>query len=158
MNKINSIINNLLDRLIIVLLSITVISVISQVIFRYLLHNPLVGSEELAKLSFVWMIFLGAAVVTRDKLHIQVDYFFKKIPSSIASFVELSMEIIILILFVIVAIYGFSFVSVQSGMKSVGLNVPLAFYSFAVPIGAIFILYFTVCDLINSRRGNAKKR
>ena len=150
MKKINTIIDKLLDNLIILLLSITVISVISQVIFRYLLHDPLVGSEELAKLSFVWMIFFGAAVVTRDKLHIQVDYFFSKFPIRVAFMINRLMRFLTLLLFVVVAFYGFKYVGVQKGMLSVGLNIPLAFYSFAVPIGSLFILYYTIREMVSS--------
>jgi TRAP-type transport system small permease protein len=149
MKKIHLTIDKLLDRLIILLLSITIISVISQVIFRYLLHDPLVGSEELAKLSFVWMIFLGAAVVTRDKLHIQVDYFFGKFPIRVTFMIDRLMKFLTLLLFVVVAGYGFKFVGVQKGMLSVGLNIPLAFYSFAVPTGSLFILYYTIRDIIS---------
>jgi TRAP-type transport system small permease protein len=134
----------LLDALVIVTLTITIVSVVAQVVFRYLLHNPLVGSEELAKLSFVWMIFLGAAVVTRDQLHIQVDYFFLKLPPALQRGVTALMCLVTLALFCVVVVFGFQVVAAQSGMKSVGLNVPLAYYSIAVPIGSLFLIYYTL--------------
>jgi len=31
-------------------------------------------------------------------------------------------------------------------MKSVGLNVPLAYYSFAVPVGALLLIYYTLLE------------
>jgi len=136
----------LLDALIIVTLTITIVSVVAQVIFRYVLHNPLVGSEELAKLSFVWMIFLGAAVVTRDGLHIQVDFFFLKLPPAAQAMVVWAMRLITLVLFGVVVYFGFQVMAAQSGMKSVGLNVPLAYYSFAVPVGALLLIYYTLLE------------
>ena len=144
MQAVRAAINRLLDAFIIVTLSITIVSVVAQVIFRYVLHNPLVGSEELAKLSFVWMIFLGAAVVTRDDLHIQVDYFFLKLPPTLQTVVAWSMRCVTLTLFGVVVYYGVQVMAAQSGMKSVGLNVPLAYYSCAVPIGALFLIYYTL--------------
>jgi TRAP-type C4-dicarboxylate transport system permease small subunit len=144
MPAVRSKIDWLLDALVMVTLTITIVSVVAQVIFRYILHNPLVGSEELAKLSFVWMIFLGAAVVTRDRLHIQVDFFFLKLPPALQRGVAVLMSLVTLALFCVVVVFGFQVVAAQSGMKSVGLNVPLAYYSFAVPIGSLFLIYYTL--------------
>jgi tripartite ATP-independent transporter DctM subunit len=45
-----------------------------QVGFRYLLLVPLPWTEELSRLFLVWLAFLGAASITRRKLHILVDY------------------------------------------------------------------------------------
>ena len=146
MQAVRAAINRLLDAFIIVTLSITIVSVVAQVIFRYVLHNPLVGSEELAKLSFVWMIFLGAAVVTRDDLHIQVDYFFLKLPPTLQTVVAWSMRCVTLTLFGVVVYYGVQVMAAQSGMKSVGLHLPLAYYSVAVPIGGICLLYYTLLE------------
>ena len=53
---------------------------VTQVIFRYLLMIPLPWTEELARFTLVWVTFLGAASVTRRKLHIAVDYFIAKLP------------------------------------------------------------------------------
>ena len=146
MHAVRAKVDWLLDTLVIVTLSITIISVIAQVIFRYVLHNPLVGSEELAKLSFVWMIFFGAAIVTRDHLHIQVDYFFLKLPPPVQHGVTLLTRLVTLLLFSVVLFFGIQVVAVQSGMKSVGLNLPLACYSIAVPVGSLFLIYYTVLD------------
>jgi tripartite ATP-independent transporter DctM subunit len=50
-----------------------------QVSFRYLFFIPLPWTEELSRFFLVWVAFLGAASVTRRKLHILVDYLVLKI-------------------------------------------------------------------------------
>ena len=52
---------------------------VTQVLFRYMLMIPLPWTEELARFTLVWVTFLGAASVTRRKLHIAVDYFIAKL-------------------------------------------------------------------------------
>ena len=51
-----------------------------QVSFRYLFFAPLPWTEELSRFFLVWVAFLGAASVTRRKMHILVDYLVAKMP------------------------------------------------------------------------------
>jgi tripartite ATP-independent transporter DctM subunit len=51
-----------------------------QVSFRYLFFVPLPWTEELSRFFLVWVAFLGAASVTRRKMHILVDYLVSKMP------------------------------------------------------------------------------
>lgn len=45
-----------------------------QVIFRYALHQPLAWSEELARFLFVVCTFLGAAIATKERGHIEINF------------------------------------------------------------------------------------
>jgi TRAP-type C4-dicarboxylate transport system permease small subunit len=53
---------------------------IAQVAARYLFDRPLIWSEEVAKLLLVWLVFLGAAAVTFDGRHLDVDVLFRAMP------------------------------------------------------------------------------
>lgn len=152
MHKIHSAINRVLNAFVVILMSLVITAVVVQVFFRYILHSPLVGSEEFAKLSFVWLVFFGAAAVTRDKAHIQVDFFMGLVRPAFQAYVALAMELVTVILFIVVIKYGIEFTKVQAGMKSVGLDIPLTFYSFAVPVGSFFILYYTLLEIIRFKR------
>ena len=41
------------------LFAVIIVCVSLQVFFRYVLNDPLTWSEELARFSFMWMVFLG---------------------------------------------------------------------------------------------------
>lgn len=45
-----------------------------QVVFRYMLHQPLAWSEELARFLFVVCTFLGAAIATAERGHIEINF------------------------------------------------------------------------------------
>jgi TRAP-type C4-dicarboxylate transport system permease small subunit len=50
-----------------------------QVFFRYVVWVPMPWTEEVARFLLVWVTFLGAASVTRRKLHITVDWMTSKL-------------------------------------------------------------------------------
>lgn len=53
------------------LLALTVVMSI-QVFSRYVLGDPEVWTEEAARWLYVWLVFLGAAVVTRQRSHVAI--------------------------------------------------------------------------------------
>jgi TRAP-type C4-dicarboxylate transport system permease small subunit len=153
MEKIKSLLDWILDKIVTVSLMVVVGTVVGQVFFRYVLHDPLVGSEDFAKLFFVWMVFLGTAVVTRDRMHIQVDYFVEKLPLKPRKIVDLGIHLLTLIFFLIILKYAFDFIAVQKGMRSVGLDIPLAAYSSAVIFGSIFVVFYLLHSLLRGKKG-----
>lgn len=66
------------------LLAAMVILVFANVILRYALNSGLTISEEMSRLAFVWLIFLGAAVALREHSHIGIDTMIRALPPRIA--------------------------------------------------------------------------
>src|SRR5262245_1680277 len=55
------------------LLAATVIICLIQVFCRYVLNNSLSWPEEMARWAFVWLVFVGSAMLTRRSGHIAID-------------------------------------------------------------------------------------
>ena len=47
-----------------------------QVIFRYVLHQPLAWSEEALRFTFIAASFVGAIVATRERKHVEINFLF----------------------------------------------------------------------------------
>ncbi|MCY4398292.1 MAG: TRAP transporter small permease [Gemmatimonadetes bacterium] len=47
--------------------------VLLQVITRFVLHAPLIWSEEVARFLFFWVVLLGAAMSVRSRRHFVID-------------------------------------------------------------------------------------
>lgn len=54
-------------------LAVMVLMVFINVVLRYLFGTGIAASEELARLAFVWLIFIGAVLALRERGHIGVD-------------------------------------------------------------------------------------
>ena len=65
MKKILKFLNDYLEETIcIILMSVMTIIIFIQVIMRYVMHNSLSWSEELARYCFIWLIYIGAVSYT----------------------------------------------------------------------------------------------
>jgi len=66
------------------LLAAMVFLVFGNVVMRYALNSGITVSEELSRLAFVWLIFLGAALALRDHAHIGIDTMIRALPPKAA--------------------------------------------------------------------------
>ena len=66
------------------LLAAMVILIFGNVVMRYALNSGITMSEELSRLAFVWLIFLGAALALRDHAHIGIDTLIRSLPPKAA--------------------------------------------------------------------------
>ena len=57
-----------------ILVVMIVVLVGAQVVFRYVLQEPIVWSEEFTTLCYQWVSYLGAALAVRYRAHFGVDF------------------------------------------------------------------------------------
>jgi TRAP-type C4-dicarboxylate transport system permease small subunit len=57
----------------VVLFTAMVLACTAQVVWRYLFHDPLVWSEELARYLFIWIGYLAAWIAWKHRAHIALD-------------------------------------------------------------------------------------
>src|SRR5215207_4565086 len=61
------------------LIALMVVTITVQVVTRYAFGQPLVWVEELATYSFIWSVFLGAALGVKEMRHIRIETFLDRI-------------------------------------------------------------------------------
>ncbi|MCI0484057.1 MAG: TRAP transporter small permease [candidate division NC10 bacterium] len=66
-----------------VILYVTVVVIFVQVIARYVLKVSLPWTEEFARFTFIWLIFLANAMAERQKEHFRVSYFVEQAPRKV---------------------------------------------------------------------------
>ncbi|MBA4094292.1 MAG: C4-dicarboxylate ABC transporter permease [Candidatus Accumulibacter sp.] len=70
-----------LEAVIVLCLAIMAVLVFGNVVLRYAFDSGIAISEELARLLFVWLIFLGAILASRQHAHIGFDTLVKRLPT-----------------------------------------------------------------------------
>lgn len=72
----------ILIRVLAILCLITmVVLVFGNVVLRYGFNESILISEEISRWAFVWLTFLGAVVVLRERGHMSVDMALRLLPS-----------------------------------------------------------------------------
>lgn len=84
MKRASTIYFQVIRVLLAVLLTAMVILVFGNVVLRYAFNSGLVVSEELSRIFFVWIVFLGAALAMAEHGHIGIDTIVRRVPRPVA--------------------------------------------------------------------------
>lgn len=138
-----------LDNLLALLLGLIVVIMFAQVLFRYVFNNSLAWSEELIRFVFVWLTFIGGAILIRDNAHIAVEFFVERLPARFFGYLKIFNLAIVAAFLGAMAIIGFYWVYHSRGLYSsaLGLPVNIALYG-ALPISAIAGIWYSVKRII----------
>ncbi len=72
MKRLADFLEHLVERLLVLILALIVALIFSNVVGRYVFHASFAGAEELSRLLFVWLVFLGAILTLRRGAHLGV--------------------------------------------------------------------------------------
>ncbi len=74
------VIERLVEKLMALALTLIVVLVFSNVVGRYAMGTSFAGAEELSRLLFVWLVFLGAILTLRRRAHLGVELVQARLP------------------------------------------------------------------------------
>ncbi|WP_422446721.1 TRAP transporter small permease [Thermoanaerobacterium sp. DL9XJH110] len=120
-----------------------------QVIFRYVLKQPLPWSEELARFLFVWVVFLGSAVAVKEKAHVGLEYFVDKLGMSQKKLVYGIAYILCIGMSIVIFINGWNIVKSTFSQLSPAMQIPMAYVYFAIPLGFLISAFNFLYLFIN---------
>jgi TRAP-type C4-dicarboxylate transport system permease small subunit len=143
-------------RILITLAFITiVILTLAQIFFRFALDSPLIWSEELARLLTVWLTFIGAAVVSWDGRHLNVDVGFALLPAAGKAIVRVMNAALSVGLLVILVGPTLRLVEIENFSELGALEIPSGIVRLPVAVGAVLTVAAIVLRLAYRRRRRA---
>ena len=107
---------------VIFLLLITTVFV--QVVSRYGLNRPLPKFFELSIYSFVWAIYLGAALAKRYNQHIRFDIFYRKFSPKIRAVVDIVFDMLTTAVMLLLLIPSIEYTIWNYKIKASALRIP----------------------------------
>ncbi len=134
-------------------LSVLIFAVVFlQVLFRYLLRQPLFWSEELPRYLLIWMSFLAAALAQKQDAHINITLCLAPLSTRARQALKILTDVVILA-FLWVLIYSGSMVtSITAHHRSTALQLPMGFVYAALPAGAVLMSLYLVLQLADGVR------
>lgn len=143
--KAEHLFTKLLEFIITVSLSITVLLTLLQVIYRYILQQPLPWSQEALMISFVYSVLFGAAIAIKNNEHLTVDLF-ENLSKPLTLFLYFLEFSVVGMVIIVLMYYGYILVmeNLQSGQTFASLPIKKAYVYSAIPISAFFMLFFHI--------------
>ena len=128
----------------------------SEILSRYFFNAPLTWVTEVCRFLLIWMVFLGATVITKKASHLSVgvsleNYLTGRGRLILRLFVRLCIACVLLL----VAIYGSKSVLMTSKMVATTSKIPMYMVWSAIPINAAIMLYYIIKDLFSFEKANS---
>jgi TRAP-type C4-dicarboxylate transport system permease small subunit len=128
--------------------------VIAQVILRYAFNDPLTWSEEMARLVFIGLAFVGIGAAYGRRRHMFIDALVILLPSRAKRIVEFAVVGIASAFLVAVIVITFrSIVELhRMDVTTPALDLPMAFVYLVIPLGLSALIAQMWLDLYKDRR------
>ena len=120
-----------------------VLITLAAVWWRYVINAPIAWIEQVSNILFIWITFIGAAVLYRQKLHIGVDMFIGMLKGRAQQVMFWVIELANLAFIIVLFVYSLK-LSIDVLPNTYGaLDITPAFFYFSAPVScAMMMLYF----------------
>lgn len=148
-----------LDRLLFaaigLILGAMVVDVTIQVVFRYIVQDPPVWTEEVARYLLAWEIFLAMGLAFGRGSHITVDALLLILPRVGKRVLLVFSDLLVLVFLFLLLRYGITMVQLTSNTTSTGLGLNMGIVYASLPTGAAISMLYVLLKLWDLVRGRA---
>jgi len=123
-----------------------------QVGGRYLFGIGEVWIPDLTRLLFIWMVFLGTALMHLRKKHLVIDFVQHRLPPPYRRVAEACVSGGMVGLAGVMVVAGWRIAHIRMDIPYTGLEIPTGYAYAAVPIAAAVMVLTSLADLLEARR------
>ncbi|GJL81153.1 MAG: hypothetical protein DHS20C01_07870 [marine bacterium B5-7] len=118
-----------------------VVVIFNEVLRRFVLSYSSLWGEETARYSFIYMVWIGASMAVKDRLHIRISIIIDHFGNRMQNFFSALASLLGVALAVIAFRYSMEpfLLSIKYQSVTDGLRIVQAWYLFAVPFGFTLI-------------------
>jgi TRAP-type C4-dicarboxylate transport system permease small subunit len=119
--------------------AILIAAVFMGVIFRYVLDDPLAQLFEISIYSFIWVIYLGAALATRFNQHMRFDLIYRKFSWKGRHLIDIVFDTMLNVIILIVIFPTFQDVIKMYPLRTGTMNIPWTYLLVCFPIFLVLV-------------------
>lgn len=140
--KVKHVTEKTIDVMAVLLLTGIFVLGLAQVIWRWLIKDPIVWSEELIQLIYVWICYLGWAIAERKDAHIRITAVHNMLPKTAQKYLQIFCHLLCILFSVLMIWYGIKLVG--TGMKRTAVSLPINYgivYGMGPLMNIVLIVY-----------------
>lgn len=133
-----------------VLLVVEVGILASGVFSRYVLHNAIVWTDELATILFLWLAMLGAVIAYRRGEHMRLTALYRRRPVRQQKVFDAIVSVVVIAFSLELMPSSYAFILQETVDLTPALNIPRSFVVSAITVSLILMLIIAIMRLIDS--------
>ena len=137
----------IIDWICLGLMAALVVDVFLGVFSRYVLHATFQWYDEVARLCFVWMVFLGAAVAVRRGAHFRLHLLIDRFGPRLRRVTDLGVALLVLLFGVVLVAGGVAMYPVARRQVTDSLELSMLWFHGALPVGGALMILFSLPHL-----------
>ncbi|SSW66210.1 Sialic acid TRAP transporter permease protein SiaT [Achromobacter agilis] len=125
-----------------------IIILFSGIVARYALHEPLVWSDELASILFLWLAMLGAVVAFRRGEHMRMGALVNRASPATRAVLDMVAVAAALAFLLMLQAPGFEYASEERYVTTAALEIPNVWRAAALPVGTALMALIALLRLV----------
>ena len=154
--RLTNIINEVIRKLLGILLTVMCLIIIIQVFCRGM-KMSLPWSEEFARYVMIYIVFLGTGYAVRFDLLMSVKILWEKIPEKERRILSFVVNALMGVFFILIFIYGIELLNTVGRQTSPAMQLPMSIPYGALPAGSALMLVNCIAVLIEDITGRGDR-
>ena len=127
-----------------------IVILFAGVVARYGLHQPLIWSDELASILFLWLAMLGAAVAFRRSEHMRMTAVVANTKPAMRAYLDVVATCAALAFLLLIVWPAYDYAYEESFITTPALQIPNIWRAAALPVGICLMALFALLRLARS--------
>jgi tripartite ATP-independent transporter DctM subunit len=127
-----------------------IVILFAGVVARYGLHQPLIWSDELASILFLWLAMLGAAVAFRRSEHMRMTAVVANTKPAMRAYLDMVATCAALAFLLLIVWPAYDYAYEESFITTPALQIPNIWRAAALPVGICLMALFALLRLARS--------
>jgi len=129
----------------------SVVLICANAFGRYVLAAPIIWAEEVLGYSLVWMVYLGAVLVTSDDGHLRMDLLTQSLPASVRRIIETIGNLIFLAIGALIIDQARESIT-QFHFRSQVAGLPMDVLHTIIPVSFALMVVLVLIRIVNAWR------
>ncbi len=108
--------------------------VLVQIVFRYVLNDSLIWTEEVSKTMMVWAAFLVAPWAYRNGANVNIQIFTDELPATLRRLLRAVLNALVIWIIVVFWLHSFGMVERGFSIRTASLPIPIGWFFSIVPL------------------------
>lgn len=138
-----------IDWIAILFFTVIFIVTLSQVLMRGLFRYPIVWAEELVRLMYIWICFIGWTLASRYRTYLRITFLINALPQIFRKLLATINCLLLIIFSVFMVYYGIKMTMIGASGRTVTLPLNFALVYAIVPVTNFIIILYHLMDVVN---------